>query len=339
MKAIIQDEYGTHDVLRLEEIDTPDIGDDEVLVRVHAASVAAGDVLLMRGKPFLVRLMGFGVFKPKLRVRGLDVAGQVEAVGKKVNRFRPGDTVFGECEATLAEYVRTTEDHLEPKPKGLTFEQAAALPVSGLAALHAVRDAAKVKPGQKVLINGASGGVGSYAVQIAKAYGAEVTGVCSTRNVEQVRSIGADHVIDYTREDFTQGDERYDLILDNVENHPLSSVRRVLTDHGTLLLNSGTGDDGIGMVVRMIKPLLLSPFVRHRLARFVSSPSSEDLRVLVDLVEAGKITPVIDRSYPLAEAAEAMGRVESGHARGKVVVDVYRGKSTSVDGESSPTVG
>jgi NADPH:quinone reductase-like Zn-dependent oxidoreductase len=292
------------------------VGDDDVLVRVHAAAIHAGDYFVMKGEPFAARLAS-GLLKPKYGVPGYDLAGHVEAVGKNVKGLQPGDEVFGEGHGTCAEYSCAAQGNLIPKPANLTFEQAAAVPVSALAALQALRHAGEVQPGQKVLINGASGGVGTFAVQIAKAYGAEVTGVCSTRNVDMVRSIGADHVIDYTQEDFTQGEQRYDLILDNVANHSLSDCRRVLTPQGTHQPNSG--HSGMGYI---IKAFVLSLFVRQQGRPFLSLPNKEDLTVLKEFIEAGKVTPVIDRTYPLSETPAAMAYVGEGHARGKVVITV-----------------
>jgi NADPH:quinone reductase-like Zn-dependent oxidoreductase len=322
MKAIVQDKYGAPDVvLELRDIDKPVVGDDDVLVRVRAAGLHAGDCFGVRGSPFPMRI-STGLLKPKHGVPGYDLAGHIEAVGNAVKRFEPGDEVFGASTATCAEYARTGEDKLAPKPANLTFEEAAAVPTSALAALHALRDVGNVQPGQRVLINGASGGVGTFTVQIAKSFGAEVTGVCSTRNVDMVRSIGADHVIDYTQEDFTRGAQRYDLILDNVENRSLSNCRRALTPSGTLILNSGTGAHGIGLLVRLVKPLVLSPFVRQNLRRYLSVARHEDLVVLKELVESGKLTPVIDKTYPLRETPAALAYIEKGHARGKVVITV-----------------
>jgi NADPH:quinone reductase-like Zn-dependent oxidoreductase len=317
MKAIVQEAYGPPEVLKLKEIDKPAVGENDLLVRVHAASIHAGDYFAMRGEPFAVRLSS-GLTKPRDNyVPGYDLAGTVEAVGEKVTRFQPGDAVLGECGGACAEYACGAEDKFVLKPANLTFAQAAAVPVSALAALHGLRDAGKVQPGQKVLINGASGGVGTFAVQIAKALGAEVTGVCSTRNVELVRSIGADHVIDYTQEDFTQGGPRYDLILDNVANHSLADCRRALAPGGTHLPNSG--HSGMGYV---IKAFLASLFVRQQGRPYLSIPNQEDLTVLKELIEAGKVTPVIGRTHPLSETAEAMAYVGRGHARGKVVIAV-----------------
>lgn len=317
MKAIVQNAYGSSDVLVLKEIDKPTVNDDDVLVRVHAAGIHAGDYFTMRGVPYLARFFA-GWPKPKNYVPGFDVAGTVEAVGKDVTRFKPGDEVFGECAGGgCAEYACATEGRFVAKPASLTFEQAAAVPVSALAALQGLRDAGRLQPGQRVLINGASGGVGTYAVQIAKALGAEVTGVCSTRNLDMVRSIGADHVIDYTQEDFTRSGQSYDLILDNVGSRSFSDCRRALTPEGTLLPN--TGNAGMGYV---IKAFVRSAFVRQQGRPFVSTPKSEDLVVLKELVETGKVTPVIDRTYPLSETPEALEYVGKGHARGKVVITI-----------------
>ncbi|HEY5167923.1 MAG TPA: NAD(P)-dependent alcohol dehydrogenase [Thermoleophilia bacterium] len=315
MKAIIQIAYGSSDVLVLKEVDKPTVDDGDVLVRVRAAGIHAGDCFMMRGVPYLTRLFA-GWPRPKDYVPGFDVAGMVEAVGKDVTRFKPGEEVFGECgRGGCAEWARAAEGRFVAKPAGLTFEQAAAIPVSALAALQGLRDAGRLQPGQRVLINGASGGVGTYAVQIAKALGAEVTGVCSTRNLDLVRSIGADHVIDYTQEDFTRSGRSYDLILDNVGNRSFSDCRRALTPEGTLLPN--TGNAGIGYV---IKAFARSAFVRQQGRPFVSRPKSEDLAVLRELVETGKLTPVIDRTYPLSETPAALEYVGKGHARGKVVI-------------------
>jgi NADPH:quinone reductase-like Zn-dependent oxidoreductase len=317
MKAIVQEEYGPPDVLKLKEIDRPEVTDDGVLVRVRAASLHAGDYFLTKGAPFAVR-MTTGLRKPKeSHVPGFSMAGHVEAVGSNVTRFQPGDEVFGGCHRSCAEYACTGADRLAPSPANLTLEQAAAVPTSALAALHGLRDAGKVQPGQKVLINGASGGVGTFAVQIAKALGAEVTGVCSTRNVELVRSIGADHVIDYTEEDFTQGRPRYDLILDNVGNHSLGDCRRALTPGGILIPNTGHG--GMSYV---IKAFVSSAFIRQQGRPYLSVPNQADLVVLKELIEGDKVTPVIDRTYPLSKTPEAMAYVGEGHARGKVVIRV-----------------
>ncbi|MGB8328567.1 MAG: NAD(P)-dependent alcohol dehydrogenase [Polyangiales bacterium] len=321
MKAIVHDEYGSLDLLELRDIEEPAVGDDQVLVRAHAAGLHVGDCFSVRGAPLVMRF-ATGLLKPKRGVPGFDVAGRVEAVGKNVKVFRPGDEVFGACNGACAELVCVEQDTLAEKPSRLSFEQAAAIPTSALAALHALRDVAKLQPGQEVLINGASGGVGTYAVQIAKSLGAQVTGVCSTTNVELVLGIGADHVIDYAQADFTTGQQRYDLIFDNVENRSLSELRRALTPRGMLILNSGTGAQGIAMMVRLVKPLLLSPFVSHDLCRYLSVPNHNDLLVLKDLVDSGELTPAIDRIYPLDQTPAALAYVEGGHARGKVIVRI-----------------
>jgi len=319
MKAITQDSYGSHDVLRLEDVDEPAIGDDEILVRVHAASIHLGDWILMTGSPFIMRL-ATGLRRPKNRVPGTDVAGTVEAVGNQVTDLRPGDQVFGWAEGAFAEHARAGANQLVRKPSNLTFEQAAAVGVSASTALQLLRDNGNVKPGQKVLINGASGGVGTFAVQIAKSLGAEVTGVTSTKNVELVRSIGADHVIDYTREDFTRGAERYDLILDNVGNHSMARTRRALTPTGTLISNGGGHANG--KLGRTIRAMLVSMFVRQQAGPSVKTQNHDDLVALKALVEAGAVTPVVDRSYPLPETPKAIEHVAAGHARGTVVISV-----------------
>ena len=314
MRAIVQNDYGSPDVYELKEIDKPVVKDDDVLVRVHAAGLNAGDYFAMRGEPYMIR-MSVGWPKPKNFVPGWDVAGTVEAVGQDVEQFQPGDALFGACTCTCAEYVCAGEDKFALKPASLTFEQAAAVPTAAVTALRGLRDAGKMQPGQKVLINGASGGVGTFAVQIARALGAEVTGVCSTSKVDMVRSIGADHVIDYTREDFTQGRQRYDLILDNVGNHSFAEYRRVLTSRG--IIQPNTGHAGMSYV---LKAALLSPLMRQQGRLFVANPNHKDLVVLKDLIEAGKVTPVIDRTYPLKETPEAFRYLDEGHARGKVVI-------------------
>jgi NADPH:quinone reductase-like Zn-dependent oxidoreductase len=319
MKAIMQDTYGPIGRLAPREVELPALGEDDVLVRVHAAALHVGDVFAVTGSPFLVRL-ATGLGRPKYGVPGFDLAGTVAAIGSAVTRFAVGDEVFGTGRGTAAEYARAGEHELAPKPAGLTFNEAAAIPTSGLAALHGLRDAGRLKAGQRVLINGASGGVGTFAIQIAKASGAHVTGVASTRNLEVMRSLGADEVIDYTREDFTTQASAWDLILDNVENRPLSDVRRALTPDGTLVLNSGTGARGLRMLVRLLRPIILSPFSRQSMRRFVSNPKQADLVALKDLVEAGKLRPVIGRTYPLEDAVAALERIAGGHARGKVVL-------------------
>ncbi len=323
MKAIVQTAYGSPEVLELREIDRPTVGEGDVLIRVRAVGLHAGDYFIMRGVPYLARTAA-GWPKPRDNyVVGLDAAGRVEAVGQGVTQFQPGDEVFAACSprgsgtGACAEYACVGHENVVLKPANLTFEQAAAIPVSALAALHGLRDAGKVQPGQKVLINGAAGGVGTYAVQIAKSYGAEVTGVCSTGNVEMVRSIGADHVIDYTKEDFTQGGPRYDLILDNVGNHSLSDCRRALTPTGVLLPN--TGRAGLGY---LLGAFVLSVFVRQQGAPFTSAPNHDDLVFLAELAERGKLTPVVGQTYALAETPEALRQIGEGHARGKTVVIV-----------------
>jgi NADPH:quinone reductase-like Zn-dependent oxidoreductase len=319
MKAIVQDNYGTSGVLKTRDLDKPQIGDDEVLVRVHAASVHVGDWILMTGSPFVMRF-ATGLRKPKNRVPGTDVSGTVEAVGKDVTRHRPGDEVFGWCAGGFAEYASVPEDQFIPKPANLTFEQAAAVGVSATTALQLLRDNGKVQPGQKVLINGASGGVGTFAVQIATAFGAEVTGVCSTKNVDMVRAIGADHVVDYTREDFTTGEHRYDLILDNVGSHSMARTRRALTPQGILISNGGGHTDG--KLGRTVRTMLVSMFVRQQASPTVKTQNHDDLVALKELVETGRITPVIDGTYPLSETPKAIDRVAAGHTRGTIVIDV-----------------
>jgi NADPH:quinone reductase-like Zn-dependent oxidoreductase len=321
MKAIVNRRYGSPDALKFEEIDQPVIGDDSVLVRVRAASVNPLDWHYMRGHPYFVRLM-LGLRRPKAIVRGVDVAGHVEAVGKDVQQFQPGDEVFGARDGAFAEYVLGRERNFVLKPARLTFEQAAAIPIAGITALQALRDKGQIQPGQRVLINGAAGGVGTFAVQIAKAFGAHVTGVCSTRNVEMVRSIGADQVIDYTRENFARSGQRYDLILDNVGNRSLRDLRRVLTSTGTLVIVGGKGGRWIDPLPGILKALVISRFVGQKLVRIFANIQKDDLLVLKELVEAGKVTPVIDRTYPLSEAPEAIRYLEAGHARGKVAITV-----------------
>jgi NADPH:quinone reductase-like Zn-dependent oxidoreductase len=322
LKAITYHRYGSPDVLELEEVDEPVVNDDEVLVRVRAASVNPRDWHFMRGLPSVMRPIGLRI--PKDGGLGSDVAGQVEAVGKTVTRFRPGDEVFADVlRGGFAEYTAVSEEFLELKPANLTFEQAAAVPLAALTALQGLRDHGRVQPGQKVLIIGASGGVGTFAVQIAKWLGADVTGVCSTRNVDMVRSIGADHVVDYTQEDFTQTGRKYDLILQLAGTRSPSDCRRALTSKGTLLLSSGESDGRwIGPLDRIVKAVVLSPFVGQRLAPFEAKRNREDLQALRELIEAGKVMPVIDRTYPLSDLPEAMRYLEEGHARGKVVVTV-----------------
>jgi NADPH:quinone reductase-like Zn-dependent oxidoreductase len=323
MEAIVYDEYGSPEVLRLEEIDQPVPKDDEVLVRVAAAAVNPGDWFLLGGIPFIMRF-GTGLSKPRKKVLGLAVSGRVESVGAKVTKFQPGDEVFAEAgSGGFAALVCLPERSPAHKPAELSFEEAAAVPVSGVTALQGLRDTAGVQPGQKVLINGASGGIGTFAVQIAKALGAEVTGVCSSRNVDLVRSIGADHVIDYTNEDFTDNGKQYDLILDNVGNRSLSDCRRALESDGMLIPNSNKEGRWVGdYLTRAMRALLITPFVSQKLRPFSAVGRSEDLEALAELFESGEVKPVIDRTYPLAEAANALAYFGEGHARGKVVITV-----------------
>lgn len=320
MKAIAQNEYGTTDVLTLTDLPEPEAGPDGVVVRIRAAAVDPGVWHLMEGTPYLVRLMGFGVRRPKARVRGLDFAGVVHAVGDGVTRFRPGDEVFGTCRGAFAEYGLTTVDKIARKPERLGFEEAAAVPISAFTALQALRDKGRVAPRQKVLVIGAGGGVGTFAVQIAKAFGAEVDGVCGTGKVDLVRSLGANRVFDYTREEFGGG---YDLILDTAGNRPLSSLRKALTPQGTLVLVGGESEGKwIGAVGRTVQALLLGPFVKHKLRGLFSTENHDDLQTLRALIEAEKLTPVVDRTYSLAEVPEAIRYVREGHARGKVVITI-----------------
>jgi NADPH:quinone reductase-like Zn-dependent oxidoreductase len=320
MKAIVQRTYGDASVLKIEEIDRPVIGDDDVLVRVRAAGLNHADWVFTSGTPLIARL-AFGPRAPKAIVRGKDVAGIVDSVGANVTAFLPGDEVYGELESgTFAEYVRAPTSLLARKPANLSFEQAATVPLSGMTALQGLRDAGSVKPGQKVLINGASGGVGTLAVQIAKALGAEVTAVCSARNGQLVRSLGADHVIDYGATDFTLGTVRHDVILDSIGNHSLGALRSVLVPKGVLVLSSGTGGRVLGPMRRILRSVVLAPFVSQKLVLISAKRSSTTLDELRDLIEAGHITPVIDRSYPLAEVPAAMGYFVEEHARGKIAI-------------------
>jgi NADPH:quinone reductase-like Zn-dependent oxidoreductase len=323
MQAIVQDRYGSTDVLELRDIDEPEIADDEVLIRVQAAGVDRGVWHLMTGLAYPIRLAGYGLRAPKTPVPGMDLAGVVAAVGSGVTRFRPGDEVFGIGKGAYAEFARAPERKLALKPANLTFDQAAVLAISGSTALQAVRDKGQVRSGQQVLITGASGGVGTYAVQMAKAFGAEVTAVCSTTKVDLVRSIGADHVIDYTRADFADGVRRYDVILDIGGNSSLSRLRRALVPKGTLVLVGGEdGGRWLGGLDRQLRMLVLSPFVGQTLRSLISKEDHEYLIALAELVEAGKVTPVIDRNYPLSEVPKAIRYLEEGHARGKVVITV-----------------
>ena len=320
MRAVVQDRYGPPEVLKLREVERPAIGDGDVLVRVHAASVNPQDWHIMRASPFIVRTTGNGLRVPKQPIRGTDVAGQVEAIGRNVKRFQPGDRLLGWCEGAFAEYVCADESHFVPKPTELSFEAAATLPMAGCTALQGLRDVAGVQPRQEVLIIGAGGGVGTYAVQIAKELGARVTGVCSTTKIELVRSLGADQAVDYTREDFTRGHQRYDVILQLAGTASPSACRRALTPNGTLVLSSGEGR--FSGIDRLLRALVSSPFVGQRLGALITKETNEDLVTLAGLVEAGKVTPVIDRTYPLSDVPAAISQVEEGHARGKVVITV-----------------
>jgi NADPH:quinone reductase-like Zn-dependent oxidoreductase len=324
MKAIVYSEFGGPEILRLVEVEKPVPKADEILIRVRAAALNPADWHLARGIPFPLRLMQGGLRKPPSPRRlGLEVAGTVEAAGGGVAEWAVGDPVFGGCEGAVAEYVSVAADRLVRKPERLTFEQVAGVSVAGLTALQALRDKAQVQRGQKVLINGAAGGIGTFAVQLAKMFGAHVTGVQSTRNLDLVRSLGADHVIDYTRQDFTQGTERYDVIFDNVVNRPLADLRRALTPTGTLLPNSGGSTPAEAMrISRILRTLMLRPFISQRILFFVTKPNRNDLQLLADLMQAGTISAVIDSCYPLDETREAMRHLESGHARGKIVVTV-----------------
>ncbi len=326
MKAVVYTDYGSPDVLEIKDIKKPVPNDDQVLIKVRAASINPLDWHFMEGTPYIMR-MGTGLRKPKVPRLGVDMSGEVEAVGKNVTQFKPGDEVFGVRTGAFAEYVCARPDRggVVLKPANVSFEQAAAIPVAAVTALQGLRDKGKLQPGQKVLINGASGGVGTFAVQIAKSFGAEVTGVCSTRNLDLVRSLGADHVIDYTKEDFTKGDRRYDLILDNVGTQPLSGFRRALKPKGICVMIGGGGpNDGglIGPMGRPIKALLMSPFISQKMDMFMADVNKADLTVLADLMQSGKVKAVIDRTYPLSQIAEAMRYLEKGHARGKVIITI-----------------
>ncbi len=325
MKAFINCDYGLAN-LKLENIEKPVPNDDQVLVRVHAASVNPYDWHFIEGTPKIIRLMGVGLRKPKDTRVGVDFAGTVEAVGKNVTNFKPGDDVFGGKGGAFAEYVCPRAHRaVALKPANVTFEQAASVNIAGITALQAVRDKGKVQPGQKVLINGASGGVGTFAVQIAKSFGADVTGVCSARNADLVRSLGADHVIDYTKEDFTKGEQRYDVILDNVANHSLSECKRVLTPKGKYVMIGGGGanEQGlIGVMARPLKAMILSPFISQQMGMMMADTNQKDLTVLADMMQTGKLKPVIDRTYKLDQVPDAIRYLEEGHARGKVIIAV-----------------
>jgi len=322
MKAIVYRCYGSPDVLEFEDVEKPTPADNEVLVKVHAASVNPLDWHYMRGSPYLMRL-GSGLGAPKDSRMGVDFAGTVEAVGKNVTRFKPGDEVFGGRSGAFAEYVIVPDDRaMALKPSNATFEQAASMPIAAITALQALRDKGQLKPGQKVLINGASGGVGTFAVQIAKSFGAEVTGVCSTRNVEMVRSIGADHVVDYTKEDYTESGQQYDLIIDNVGNHSLLANRRVLNSDGIFVIIGGPKGNWLAPLINPIKALMLSPFVGQEFVMLLAKMDKDDLTILGNLMQADKVTAVIDRRYRLSEVPAAIRYSEEGHARGKIVIDL-----------------
>ena len=325
MKAIVYCDYGLTN-LKLEDIEKPTPNDDQILVKVRAASVNPYDWHFIEGTPKIVRLLGVGLRKPKDTRVGVDFAGTVEAVGKRVTQFKPGDDVFGGRGGAFAEYVcRRAEGAVALKPASIPFEQAASVNIAGITALQAIRDKGKVQPGQKVLINGASGGVGTFAVQIAKSFGADATGVCSTRNVDLVRSLGADHVIDYTKEDFAKGAERYDVILDNVPNHSLSECRHILNPKGKYVMIGGGGPNDsrwIGPFGRVIHALLVSPFISQEMGMMMADANQKDLTVLADMMQSGKVKPVIDRTYKLSEVHQAIRYLEEGHARGKVIISV-----------------
>ncbi len=325
MKAIVYSDYGLSN-LKLENIEKPVPNDDQILVKVRAASINPYDWHFVEGTPYIMRMMGVGLRKPKDIQLGVDFAGTVEAVGKNVTQFKPGDDVFGGRGGAFAEYVcRRAEGAVALKPANLTFEQAASVNIAGITALQALRDKGKVQPGQKVLINGASGGVGTFAVQIAKSFGADVTGVCSTRNVDLVRSLGADHVIDYTKEDFAKSGRRYDVILDNVPNHSLSDCRGVLTPQGKYVMIGGGGPNDsrwVGPFGRVIKTMVMSPFISQQMGMMMADTSQKDLTILADMMQSGKVKPVIDRTYKLSEVPAAIAYLEEGHARGKVVITV-----------------
>jgi len=335
MKAVVYTNYGSPDVLEIRDVKKPVPNDDQVLVKVRAVSLNPLDWHYMEGTPYIMRAMGTGLRKPKSPRLGVDLAGQVEAVGKNpaaAGQFKPGDEVFGTGGgAAFAEYVCARKIRLVLKPANITFEQAAAVPIAALTALQALRDKGHVQPGQQVLINGASGGVGTFAVQIAKSFGADVTGVCSTRNLDMVRSLGADHVIDYTKEDFSTGEQRYDLILDNVGTQPLSGFRRALKPKGICVMIGGGGpNDGglIGPLARPVKALLLSPFISQKMGMMMAEIRQEDLTAMRDLMETGKVTPVVDKTYPLSQVREAMKYLEAGHARGKVILTMGQDDKT-----------
>jgi NADPH:quinone reductase-like Zn-dependent oxidoreductase len=326
MKAIVQDTYGSADVLELREIDRPVPTDGKVLVRVRAAGLHRGDWHVMTGLPYMIRIVvpSLGLRRPKVPVRGMDVAGTVEAIGKDVTRFQPGDAVFGWCDGSFAEYASVPQDQLAAKPATISYEQAAVVPISGFAALQGLRDVGEIQPGQRVLVIGAAGGVGSFAVQLAKAFGAQVTGVASTSQLELVRSIGADAVIDYTRQDVTDGTRQFDLILDCAGRRTLSQLRRALTPTGTLVIVGGEGGGRwMGGFLRNLRAPVLSRFVGQRLRMLASKERPEDLQTLRELLEAGQVTPVIDRTFPLREVPEAFRQLVEGRGRGgKLVITI-----------------
>lgn len=329
MQASVQNAYGSAEVLKLSHVRRSTVGDDRVLLRVHAASVHIRDWHLMTGQPYLMRVLGFGLRAPRTRVRGTDVAGRVVETGTNVTQFQVGDEVYGTCDGAFAEYASADPARLALKPANLTFEQAAAVPTSAATALHALRDAGQVRPGQKVLIIGAGGAVGTFAVQLARSFGAHVTGVCSPSKLELARAIGADDVIDYTRQDFTRLAERYDVILDTAGNRPLSLLRRALTPRGTLVLVGGErGGKVLGGMERTLQALMLSPLVSHHLRGVMSTTSTKDLNELRDLIEAGQLLPVISRTSRLDETADVLRSVAEGHGRGKAVISVYDGVDT-----------
>ncbi len=319
MKAIIRSSYGSPDVLKCEEIEKPNAGDGEVLIKVRAASVNPLDWHFMRGAPYVARAV-MGLRKPRSARLGADLAGQVEAVGRNVTQFQPGDDLFGSGRGAFAEYVCADGKRLALKPANLTFEQAAAVPVAACTAPQVLRHKGRIQPGQSVLINGAAGGIGTFAVQIAKSVGAEVTGVCSARNVDMVRAIGADQVVDYNQDNFTRSRERYDLIFDAVGNHSLSACRRVMRDKGIYVLVGGPDGRWIGPLARLVRMMVVSPFVSQDMVPFLASTNNADLAILKELIETRKVTPVIDRSYTLTEVPQAIRYLEEGHARGKVVI-------------------
>ncbi len=320
MKAVVHALYGPFDLLEYRDIPKPTPAPGEVLIRTHAASLHAGDCMCVLGSPMVVRA-ATGVLRPKNQVPGFDVAGVVESVGKGVVLFQPGDEVFGVSEGACATHAIAKDNRLALKPRGLDFMEAAAVPTSALAALHGLRDAAGVRPGQEVLINGAAGGVGHFAIQIAKHFGARVTAVCSTEGVAMARALGADQIIDYTQRDFCQHGPLHDVILDNVENRSLADIRSALKPGGTLLCNSGTGSTGFAFMTRLFKPLLLSPFVGQSLKRFVSTPNYKDLVTLKELIEKGALKPVIGQTYALSEVPKALAQIASGHFHGKLVIE------------------